>query len=223
MIEARNISFSYGRQNVFDGVSFVIRPGETVALTGANGAGKTTLLRILATLQCPACGHVLADGFDIFAQPLRYRRILGFLPEGAPVEPGMSVRDYLRYRARLKGEQSRRIRHRVDEALETCNLRALVRADTGCLSAGERKRVALADALLLRPRVLLLDDPFAGLDEASTQSLVQALSTCAPFVSVVVSGHAREVLGTFAKRFLVLENGRIHEAPDAAQAGKVLA
>ncbi len=223
MLEAKNISFAYGAADVFSSVSFTVRPGEAVALVGANGAGKTTLLRVLAGLLIPTTGHVYADGSEIFSHPLRYRRILGYLPESAPVEPGLTVKKYLRYRASLKGEQTRRLRHRVEEAMETCGLLDEADVSTDFLSAGQRKRVALADALILRPRVLLLDDVLAGLDVKTRSALAAMLSASSSFASVVVAGHELSDLGGFSKRFLVLKDGALEEVADAASARKALA
>lgn len=223
MLEAKNISFAYGRDAVVSGAAFKVVPGETVALVGANGAGKTTLLRVLAGLLMPYEGHVYADGFDVFRSPLRYRRMLGYLSESAPVEPGLSVKNYLRYRAQLKGEQPRRIRHRVEEAMDICGIFEIANAPTELLSAGQRKRVALADALLLRPRVLLLDDVLAGMDAGARKSLASVLSSAISFASAVVAGHELEELGRLAKRFFVLKDGKLYEAADAAAAGKAIA
>ena len=117
MFEVRNIAFSYARPVLRD-VSFVVSPGETVAVLGANGAGKTTLFRILATLAVPDAGRVISDGQDAFAAPIRYRRQLGYLPERTALYEDMTVKDYLSYRASLKGEPSRRIRRRIGEAVQ---------------------------------------------------------------------------------------------------------
>ena len=164
MIEIRNLAFAYGRESVLRDVSFVVSPGEAVAVVGANGAGKTTLLRILATLAVPTAGTVMMDGQDAFARPLRYRRQIGYLGEEAALYDDMTVKEYLHYRAKLKGEPPKRVRRRVSEAAEMCQVADALRAPIRSLSTGIRKRVALADALLLRPRVLLLDDFLAGLD-----------------------------------------------------------
>ena len=112
MLDVRNLAFSYVRKTVLRDVSFVVSPGEIVSVVGANGAGKTTLLRILATLAVPDSGNVLADGTDAFARPLRYRRQLGYLPENPALYDDMTVKEYLNYRARLKGEPSKRVRRR---------------------------------------------------------------------------------------------------------------
>ena len=216
MIEIRNLRFSYGARQILRDVSFVASPGEVVSVVGANGAGKTTLLRILATLAVPDSGTVMMDGQDALARPLKYRRQIGYLPERVALYDDMTVRDYLHYRAQLKGEPAKRVRRRVAEATELCQVGNLLRAPIRILSAGQAKRVALADALLLRPRVLLLDDFLAGLDKGLREAAGSILSNAAAFSSVIVTGHE---LGDFARwttRFLVLRNGVISAAVDTA-------
>ncbi|MGN0834023.1 MAG: ATP-binding cassette domain-containing protein [Kiritimatiellia bacterium] len=207
MIEVRNLAFAYGRRQVLRDVSFVASPGEVVSVVGDNGAGKTTLLRILATLAVPDAGMVLTDGQDAFARPLKYRRQLGYLPEKVALYEDMTVKEYLHYRARLKGEPSRRVRRRVGEATELCQISPLLRCPIRILSAGQAKRVALADAILLRPRVLLLDDFLAGLDRGVRQAMGTILSDAASFSSVIVTGHELEDFAGWSTRFLVLRNG----------------
>lgn len=222
MLEVQHISFAWGRQRLLEDVSFVVSPGETVVLAGANGAGKTTLLKIVAGLCEPSAGTVLADGFDAFRQPLRFRRMLGYLPETAPADPDLRVRDYLRYRANLRGEMSKKIRHRVTEAMELCALDPHAERRIGDLSFGLRKRVALADALLLRPRFLLLDDLLAGLDPATRLSFGRILSAVSSFASVIVSGHELDELAQWATKFYVLKDGKVQMTKTAAGAKMVL-
>ena len=216
MIEVRNLSFSYGRQKVLRDVSFVVSPGEVVSIVGANGAGKTTLLRILATLQLPDAGTVLMDGQDALAHPLRYRRQLGYLPDRVAIYEDMSVREYLRYRAVLKGEPSKRVRRRVSEAAEICQIGDLMGFPISSLSAGLRKRVAIADAMILRPRVLLLDDFLAGLDGAMRETAGVILANAVAFSSVIVTGHELEDFARWTTRFLVLRDGVISASLDSA-------
>ncbi len=216
MLEVRNIAFTYKRQRVLRDVSFVVSPGEVVCLVGANGAGKTTLLKVLATLAVPDSGVVMVDGQNALAKPLRYRRQLGYLPECVPLYEDMTVKGYLKYRAALKGEAPKRIRRRVDEACEMSRISALVREPIATLSAGLKKRVALADALLLRPRVLLLDDFLAGLDSEMREASGAILSDAAAFSSVIVTGHELDDLANWATRFLVLRDGVITSSIPAA-------
>ena len=216
MLEAQNISFAWGDAPLLADVTFSVAPGEVAALVGANGAGKTTLMKILAGVMLPSSGMVLADGNDTFANPLRYHRVMGYLPENCPAEPDMTVKDYLTYRARLKGEMAKKIRHRVQEAISLCGLGRQAHGRIGRLSFGQRKRVALADALLLRPRFLLLDDLLAGLDAVTRASLGRILASVAMFAAVVVSGHELDELETYASKFLVLKDGRMLGAKTAA-------
>lgn len=216
MLEARNISFAWGDAPLLDDVTFSVAPGDVAALVGANGAGKTTLMKILAGVMLPSSGTVLADGNDAFANPLRYHRVMGYLPENCPAEPDMTVKEYLTYRARLKGEMAKKIRHRVQEAISLCGLGRQADGRVGRLSFGQRKRVALADALLLRPRFLLLDDLLAGLDAVTRASLGRILASVAMFAAVVVSGHELDELEAYAGKFLVLKDGRMLAAKTAA-------
>ena len=213
MLEVKHISFSWGRRPLLDDVSFTVAPGETVALVGANGAGKTTLLRILAGVCLPSAGTVLGDSIDMFLSPLRYRRLLGYLPESAAEEPGMTVKGYLKYRANLKGEKQKKIRHRVLEAMELCGLVSRANARVDVLSQGLRKRVALADAILLRPRFLLLET------RISVSQIIQSVSS---FAAIVVSGHELDELQGFATKFLVLKDGHLIGAKTAAGVRTVL-
>ena len=209
MFEVRNLAFTYRKQPVLRDVSFVTSPGETVAVVGANGAGKTTLLRVLATLAVPESGAVMVDGQNVFLKPLKYRRQLGYLPERIALYEEMTVKEYLTYRAVLKGEIVKRVRRRVNESCELCRISELMRTPIHALSAGQRKRVALADALLLRPRVLLLDDFLAGLDNEMRLAVGAILSDAAAFSSVIITGHELDDIARWATRFLVLKDGVI--------------
>jgi len=218
MLEVRNLAFAYRRDPVLRDVSFVASPGEVVSVVGGNGAGKTTLLRILATLVLPDAGQVLSDGIDAFERPLRYRHQLGYLPESPALYDDMTVKEYLTYRANLKGEPAKRVRRRVSEAAEMCRVTDILRASIGRLSCGLRKRVALADAILLRPRVLLLDDFLAGLDTEMRDAAGAILSEAAAFSSVIVAGHELSDLVKWSTRFLVLRRGVISATVGAAGA-----
>ena len=216
MIEVRNLAFSYRSRQVLRDVSFVVSPGEVVSVVGANGAGKTTLLKVLATLAVPDSGSVMMDGRDALVRPFKYRRQIGYLPEKVALYDDMTVKEYLNYRAQLKGEASKRVRRRVSEAVELCQLADLMRMPIRGLSAGQRKRVALADALLLRPRVLLLDDFLAGLDCGMRASAGALLSNVAAFSSVIVTGHELRDFARWTTRFLVLKDGVVSASLETA-------
>lgn len=216
MIEVRNLAFTYRDRPVLRDVSFVVSPGEIVSIVGANGVGKTTLLRVLATLAIPDSGTLMMDGTDAFRRPLRYRRQIGYLPEKVALYDDMSVKEFLNYRANLKGEPPKRIRRRLNEAAEMCRITDVLRTPIARLSAGMKKRVALADALLLRPRVLLLDDFLAGLDRTMRQAAGEILSSAAAFSSVIVTGHELTDFAHWTTRFLVLRDGVIARSVETA-------
>ncbi len=216
MFDVQHISFSWGRTPLLEDVSFTLAPGETAVLAGANGAGKTTLLKILAGVCLPSSGRVLVDGIDAFRQSLRFRRMLGYLPETACAD------QYLRYRANLRGEMAKKIRHRVAEAMELCGLGPYADAPIGTLSFGLRKRVALADAVLLRPRFLLLDDLLAGLAPATRASFGRIVAAVSSFAAVFVSGHELDELAQWADKFYVLREGRVVGAKTAAGVRTIL-
>ena len=223
MLEVQNIAFAYGRRRILEDVTLKVDSGETVALVGANGSGKTTLMRVLSGLLLPTSGMVRADGFDVAKEPIRFRRALGYLPEHAPIEPDLRVADYLKFRAKVKGEKVRKIRHRVAEALEACGLTDLGSARIGLLSNGQKRLVALAEALLLRPRFLLADDLFAGVDPGARVRLGKTIASLSQFTSVIVSGHELGDLGAFATRFILLRDGKLAEVKGAAGARAALA
>ena len=206
MFEVRNIAFTYRKKPVLRDVSFVVSPGEVVCVVGANGAGKTTLLKVLATLAAPDSGVVMVDG----------QNALGYMPERVSLYEDMTVKEYLVYRAALKGEPLKRIRRRVDEACEMCRVSDFLRSPICSLSAGLKKRVALADTLLLRPRVLLLDDFLAGLDGEMREAAGPVLSAAAAFSAVIATGHELDDLAKWTTRFLVLRDGVISASVTAA-------
>ena len=209
MFEVRKIGFSREGCSILSGVTLSVSPGEVVAFAGVNGAGKTTLLKILAGIWMPSSGTAVFDGVDMLAEPIRYRRHLGWLGEAAPADEDLTVKEYLKYRAKLKGEQTRKIRHRVKEAMSVCGLGQLSDALIGHLSRGQRKRVALADAILLRPRLLLLDDVFAGLDESSREAVASMVASFKAFAAVIVSGHEMDWFDRIGAKVVKLNGGMV--------------
>jgi ABC-type multidrug transport system ATPase subunit len=140
------------------------------------------------------------------------------MPEKVALYEDMTAKEYLVNRARLKGEPAKRIRRRVGEAAELCLITDVLRRPIRSLSNGLKKRVALADALLLRPRVLLLDDFLAGLDSSMRDAAGEVLSNAAAFSSVIVTGHEIDDLAKWTARFLVLKDGVVSATVDTAGA-----
>ena len=146
---------------------------------------------------------------DILENPIEAKKNIGFLPELPPLYQDMTVKEYLNYRAKIKGEVAKRIRRRVGEASSLAKVESLLRKPIKNLSYGQKKRVALADTILLRPRILLLDDFLAGLDSEMRDSMAETLKEVAAFSSVVATGHETDEMLKWSSRILRLEGGRV--------------
>src|SRR5436309_5223124 len=164
IIEVENLTKRYAGQTAIDGLTFSVGRGEIVGFLGPNGAGKSTTMRILACFMSATAGMARVAGFDVLTQSDEVRRRIGYMPENNPLRLDMRVREYLKFRARLKGLGFRRSRKRVELVMQQCGLTEVRRKIIGHLSKGYRQRVGLADALVHEPELLILDAPPIGLD-----------------------------------------------------------
>jgi ABC-2 type transport system ATP-binding protein len=186
-----------------------VRPGEVVGLLGSNGAGKSTTLRILSCFLPATSGTVRIDGRDLFSESEEVRRTIGYMPENNPLHTDMRVRDYLKFRARLKGLSAARSRERTDDVLERCALTDVSQRYIGHLSKGYRQRVGLADALVHDPRLIILDEPTIGLDPHQMRSVRSLIKSLAGNHTVVISTHILPEVEMTCTRVLIMYEGRV--------------
>ena len=179
MIEVTNLTKRYAGRTAVADISFTVARGEIVGLLGPNGAGKSTTMRILSCFLPATSGTVRVAGFDVFHQSDEVRRRIGYMPENNPLYPEMRVREYLKFRARLKGLGWRRSRERVSTVMEQCGLTDVGRRIIGQLSKGYRQRVGLADALVHEPELIILDEPTIGLDPHQIRAVRQLIKSLA--------------------------------------------
>ena len=208
-IEVTNLTKRYDTVTALADISFQVPAGEIMGFLGPNGAGKTTTLRILTGMLAPTAGTVRIDGLDVTERPLDVRRRLGYLPEHVALYPELRVQEYLQYRAAVKGVPRRARRARVREALEQCQLTDAPRTLIGRLSKGYRQRVALADCLIARPPILILDEPTVGLDPhqiRQTRELIKALGRSA---TILLSTHILPEVEMLCHRVAIIDRGRI--------------
>jgi heme ABC exporter ATP-binding subunit CcmA len=208
IVRVTDVRKVFGFVPVLDGVSLDVRAGEAVALLGANGAGKTTLLKILATLVRPTRGTATVAGHDVARAPEAVRRVIGVVAHGAWVYDDLTARENLRFWATLGGLHAGA--DDVAAALAGVGLERAADARVRTFSAGMKRRLALARVMLSRPRVLLLDEPFAGLDQRAKKWLegrLEALKSAGAALLLVTHSFGRE-LG-IADRLAVLAGGRI--------------
>lgn len=210
MIKVEQLTKRYkGAVTALDAVSLEIPPG-LYGLLGPNGAGKTTFMRILATLLTPTEGRVEVFGEDAVRNPGAVRRLLGYLPQEFGAYPALTVFEYLDYMAILSGIRSTAARRtRIDEVLAMVRLEAKRRAPTRALSGGMRRRVGLAQALLADPRLLIVDEPTAGLDPEERVNLRNLLGDLAENRVVLLSTHIVEDVAQVAPSLAVLRQGKI--------------
>src|SRR5581483_10005691 len=196
-----------------------VERGEIVGLLGSNGAGKSTTMRILSCYMPATSGTVRVAGLDVFKEADEVRRRIGYMPENNPLHPEMRVREYLKFRARLKGLGWRRSRERVDVVLEQCGLTDVSRKIIGHLSKGYRQRVGLADALVHEPELIILDEPTIGLDPRQIRSVRQLIKDLSRNHTVLISTHILSEVEMTCSRVLILHEGRILAAdtPDNLQ------
>ena len=209
MIEVERLAKRFGRIAVLRDVSFQVRPGEVVGLLGPNGAGKTTIMRILTGFLGPTSGRAVVNGHDVLQAPLEARQSLGYMPEGTPLYPEMRVREYLLFRARAKRVPRKGRGAAVDKAMAEANVRDVQNQRIMHLSRGFHQRVALADALVADPPLLVLDEPTAGLDPGQIRDVRALIRGLGGSRTVLVSTHVLSEVESTCSRVLVLHRGRL--------------
>ena len=209
MIEVVNLTKRYAGKTAVSDLSFSVNRGEIVGLLGENGAGKSTTMRILSCFIPATAGTARISGFDVFSQADEVRRRIGYMPENNPLHPEMRVREYLKFRARLKGLGIRRSRERVDTVLQQCALTDVQKRIVGHLSKGYRQRVGLADALVHEPELIILDEPTIGLDPNQIRSVRQLIKDLAQKHTVLISTHILQEVEIMCNRVLIMKRGQI--------------
>jgi ABC-2 type transport system ATP-binding protein len=185
-----------------------LRPG-ILGLVGPNGAGKSTLMRILATITKPTRGKIVFDGIDLLQNPNQVRDVLGYLPQDFGVYPNLNAVEFLEYLAAVKGLDNRSARRRIDELLQAVNLGEVRKRLLGSYSGGMKQRVGIAQALLNGPRLLIVDEPTAGLDPEERIRFRSLLSDLSGDRIVILSTHIVSDVEASATRIAVIRRGRL--------------
>ena len=222
MIEVKDLTKVYGETVAVDRVSFEVARGEIVGFVGCNGAGKTTTMRILSSFAAATSGEAYMGGHHVFWDSDQVRRIVGYLPENTPLYGDMRVWEYLMYRARLKGVPACLRKRRVAECIGRCGLEAESGRIIGQLSKGFRQRVGLADTLVGDPKILILDEPTAGLDPNQVREARELIRELGETRTVLLSTHILPEVEMICSRTIVIDGGKIIEdAPTAELLGRV--
>jgi len=209
MIEVSNLTKRYAGRTAVDDISFTVERGEIVGLLGPNGAGKSTTMRVLSGFMPATSGTVRVAGLDVFHDSDAVRRHIGYMPENNPLYHEMRVREYLKYRARLKGLGWKQTRDRVSVVMEQCGLTDVSRRIIGQLSKGYKQRVGLADALVHEPDLIILDEPTIGLDPQQIRSVRALIKSLAGKHTVLISTHILPEVEMMCGRVLIMLDGKV--------------
>ncbi|MCX4246979.1 ABC transporter ATP-binding protein [Paraliomyxa miuraensis] len=209
MIEATGLTRYYGDFPALQDASFTIADREIVGLLGLNGAGKSTAMKILAGLLLPSAGTVKVGGVDAVLDPDALRRKIGFLPEEPPLYREMRVREFLQWCGELKGRTRKQVADAMPTVLQTCDLTHVAERVIGELSHGYKKRVGIAQAIIHRPEVVILDEPISGLDPQQIVEMRKVVRSLKEFATVLISSHILSEIEQTCDRILVIHKGKL--------------
>lgn len=209
-LEIKNLKKSYGKVEALKDISFEMENG-IYGILGPNGAGKSTLINLLTDNVRRDSGEILLNGNDILELKGEYIKILGYMPQDQGYYEDFSVKAFLMYIAKLKGIKGRKIRERAEELIDAFNLRSFCHKKVGSLSGGMRQRVLLAQALLNNPRVLILDEPTAGVDPQERINIRNIISELAEDRIIIIATHIVSDIESIANHIVLIKEGKLVE------------
>ncbi len=209
MIKVSSLYRNYAGFRAVDNVSFEVGMGEVVGLLGHNGAGKTTVMKMLTGFLQPSAGSVVIDNMEISDHRYEVQKLIGYLPENCPLYTAMSVIDYLDWMADLKGVARQEKPQRIVEVIATTELQQQANQQISTLSRGMRQRVGVAQAILNRPKVLILDEPANGLDPGQIEMMRLLIRQAASTSTVILSTHILQEVEAVCDRVLIMRGGQL--------------
>ena len=209
MIKLENVTKNYGKFEALKGISFEIKEGEIVGLLGPNGAGKSTTMNIITGFIEQTSGTVTIDGHDILKKPKKAKKLIGYMPEGVPLYSDLTVKEFVKYMAELKGVPRKEIKEKVQKALQDAGLIEVQNKLTRNLSRGYKQRVSLAGTLVANPKVLILDEPTVGLDPKQVAEIREVIKNLGKNHTVILSSHILSEVSQICNRVIIIKKGKI--------------
>ena len=209
MISVENLNKYYGDFHALKGVSFEIKSGEIVGILGPNGAGKSTTLRILTCYLSPTSGNAIIDGKSILNNEREVKKVIGYLPESAPLYDDMSVFDYLVYMAEIQELERSRLSERLHYVVDACSLKDVISKSIGELSKGYKQRVGIAGAIIHDPKILILDEPTNGLDPNQIVEIRELIKELGKEKTVLISTHILSEVEATCSRAIIINQGNV--------------
>ena len=209
MIKVNDLSKRFGAFTAVDSLSFEVNVGEVLGFLGPNGAGKSTTMKMITGFMKPSSGRIEVCGFDIEAQALEAKRVIGYTPEGAPAYGEMTVQEFLKFTLAVRGLDARRRRESLGAVVEQLELGQVLHQPIETLSKGFKRRVGLAQALAHDPQVLIMDEPTDGLDPNQKHQVRRLINSLTADKTVVISTHILEEVTAVCTRALIISGGKL--------------
>jgi ABC-2 type transport system ATP-binding protein len=209
LISVQNLSRYYGPLCAVNNISFEVKRGQVLGFLGPNGAGKTTTMQMLTGTLAPTLGQVSIAGHDLLDYPLKAKTAIGYLPEQPPVYKEMRVNEYLRFCAKLHHMPRRSIAQAIDRAVEQCNIGEVRQRLVGNLSKGYQQRVGIAQAIIHKPSVVILDEPTIGLDPQEMIKIRELIGELAKDCSVILSSHILQEVQAVCNHVQIINKGEL--------------
>ena len=209
MIEVRNLSKYYGNITAIDNINFTIQKGEIIGFLGPNGAGKTTTMKILTCFMRPSSGDVKIAGYDIYENPLKIKKYIGYLPESNPLYYDMTVENYLKYIGHLKELKKNSLKKSILSVAKKCGLNSVLSRKIANLSKGYKQRVGIAQAIINDPPILILDEPTSGLDPNQIIEIRELIKELGKEKTVILSTHILHEVESTCNRIIIINKGKL--------------
>lgn len=209
MIEVKNVTKKYGKFVAVDGISFEIKEGEIVGLLGPNGAGKSTTMNMLTGFIEQTEGEIIIDGYDMLKKPKKAKKEIGYMPEGVPLYADLTVKEFVKYMAEIKGIDKKVRKEKVEKIIEETGLKEVENKLTRNLSRGYKQRVSMAGALVGEPKILILDEPTVGLDPKQITEIRKLIKKLGETHTVILSSHILSEVSQICNKVIIINKGKI--------------
>lgn len=208
-VSIKKLSKVFGSNPAVSDVSFSVSKGEILGFLGPNGAGKTTTMRMITGYMQPTSGEIYVCGTNIQKKPLEARQRIGYLPEGAPLYSEMTPYSFLKFIGEIRGLQSKYLQERMDFVIDKLQLSEVLKQNIETLSKGFKRRVALAQAIIHDPKILILDEPTDGLDPNQKYEVHELISSMAKDKAIIISTHILEEVDTICNKAIIISKGKV--------------
>ena len=209
MIQVTNLVKQYGNKTALQGINFTVEKGQILGLLGPNGAGKSTTMNIMTGYLSATSGEVKIDGYDILTEPMKAKKLIGYLPEIPPLYLDMKVREYLNFVAQLKKVKKKERKAQVEEVIRMTELGEYENRLIKFLSKGYKQRVGLAQALLGSPELLILDEPTVGLDPKQIINMRELIKELAKTHTIILSSHILSEISAVCDSVIIIDRGKV--------------